>query len=174
MNTELPIYYICAGTSVKPMYVLWLLTPSLRAPRGSWLLNFLWHSYPLQGQQSFPQLYYKNPLPQFSVWLWVFASVSVIWVESLRGPLCWVLVWKHSRVSLIVSGIDAWPWEVELVIGSPLLSICFVFAPVFLLDNTNCWSKAWWVDWCPYPSIGGPSWLQKLTSLGSMSELLGI
>lgn len=57
MEIELHIFPIHARALVQPMYVLWLLTQSLRGPKGPsqlTLLILLWSSYPIQGLHSFP------------------------------------------------------------------------------------------------------------------------
>ena len=75
---------------------------------------FLWSSYSFWGLQSFLLFFHKSPQPPSTVWLWVCVSVWVsCWVEPLWGqhaPVC-----KHNRVSLVVLGIGACPWDGSLV-----------------------------------------------------------
>ena len=46
------------------------------------------------------------------------------------------------------------------------------FVPSFLVDNLNLVLKVLWAYWCSYHSIGAPTWLQKLSSLGSIAPVL--
>lgn len=71
------------------------------------------------------------------------------WVEPLRGQLCYLLVCKYNRMSLIVSGIDTCPLDISYV-GSRIvwpvsLSLLHCCIPV----RTNSGSKILWVCWCP-------------------------
>jgi hypothetical protein len=83
------------------------------------------------------------------------------------------------RVSLIVLGIGACPWDgsqIGLLLVGHSLSLRSIFVPIFLffgggvdfsrhgfsarqlptffVDRTNFGSKVLWVGWCPYLSMG--------------------
>ena len=84
-------------------------------------------------------------------------------------------VCKHSRVSLVVSGIGVCPWDgsqVGSIIGWTSSQSLLHLVLAFLIDRTNFGSKVLWMGWCPYLSTGGPAWLQEVASSGSISLLL--
>lgn len=61
--------------------------------------------------------------------------------------------------------------------GSHWLAIHFLSALTLSLDIL--WAghiliKGMWEDGCLYPSTGRPSWLQEVTTSGSISPLLGV
>ena len=68
-------------------------------------------------------------------------------MEPLRG--LYVPVCKHNRVSLIVSGIGARPWDrsqVGLIIEWPLPQSLFHFPiPAFIVDRIHLGLKFLWV-----------------------------
>ena len=53
-------------------------------------------------------------------------------------------------------------------------SLCFISVPEVPLDRNNSGSKILKVSEWPHPSSGGPVYLLKVVSSGSISTLLGI
>ena len=88
----------------------------------------------------------------------------------LRGQHA--LVCKHNRVSLIVLGNGACPWDrcqVGPVISNFLISDPSPM-PAFLVHRINFELKVLWVGWYLYCSTGVPAWLQQVASSGSISQ----
>jgi hypothetical protein len=70
------------------------------------LLVYLWSSYPLQGLQSFPYLFHKNPQTRSTIWLWVFPCFSQLLDGASQRTVMLGSICKQNRVSGIgVSGI---------------------------------------------------------------------
>lgn len=143
------------------MYDLLLVVQSLRPHKGPGYLTmlvFLWSSYSLWSFQSFPKLFYKSPWALFNVSFGVSTSLSIgFWVDPLRGKLHLVLVCKHSRVPLIVSGIEL-PWDRSQVwplIAWPFPQFLLYLYPYIASRQTNFGSKVLYMGYCPYPSTGG-------------------
>jgi hypothetical protein len=120
MKDRVHICYIYSGRprSSLCMFFAWWLR--LWEPQESRLVDS-WYSYLLQGLQSFLLLFHKSPQAPLTVWLWMSVSVWVsCWVEPLRGQHATVC--NNKRVSLIVLGTGACPWDgtqVGPVIGWP-------------------------------------------------------
>ena len=129
------------GASFQPGYVLFLVAKSLRTPRGSGQLILL----------VFPGVPFSfrafNPSPNSSInvpelcpvfgcgHLHVFQLTVVQSFSADNNPR---LSCKHNRVLLILSGIGAYPWDGQLLLG---LSFSHCSIPVFLLDSTNFVSR---------------------------------
>jgi hypothetical protein len=70
-----------------------------------------------------------------------------------HAPVC-----KYDRVSLIVLGTGACPWDIAqigLVIGWPFPISTPSSMPTFLVDRINLGLKVSWVGWCLYCSPWG-------------------
>ena len=103
------------------------------------------------GHSILPQLFHKTPWPLLNVWPWVFSSVSVSgWAEPLREQLCQASVCKHSRVPLIMSGTDAFPWDGSQILGWLLLAIPSVSAPSLSMHLTR---QIWGQKFCGWVGV---------------------
>lgn len=82
-----------------------------------------------------------------------------------------VPVYKHSTVSLIVSGVGSLSHGMGLKISwsfvGQSLSLCSIFIPAHLVGRTNLLLKVLWVVWCHRPSTGSPNRLQEVIPSGS-------
>ena len=103
------------------------------------------------------QLLHKLPKPHL-----MFDSSFLIlsitcWVESFRIQLCKTAFYKHNRVSLIVSGVGACPWDrsqVGPVVGWPFPQPLFQHCLCISCREGKFFVKIWgWVD-VLIPSLG--------------------
>lgn len=83
---------------------------------------------------------------------------------------------EHNRLSLLVSGIGAFPWDgtqAGLIIGWPFpQDLLLLPDPAFPVDRIHFGSKVLWVGWCPCWSTGVPACLQEIASSGSIFSML--
>ena len=54
------------------------------------------------------------------------------------------------------------------------LNFCTTFTPAHLVGRTNCRLEVLWLGWCPSPSTGSLSWLQKMPSSVPYAPWLGV
>jgi hypothetical protein len=90
-----------------------------------------------------------SPIPHSStrlqalpgVWLWVTASISIpCLMKPLRRLLCQAPVCKHSRVSLIVSGVGSLLWDESLKRSIPSTISSHVVC-LFVYEREGvCWT----------------------------------
>ena len=148
---------------VRLVYALWLVVQTLKVPgvQVNWLYwSSLRSSYSLQGPKSFLLFLHKSSqapstaLVSVSVWV-------ICWVEPLRKQHS--LVCKHNRVSLIVSEISTYPWEVWGW-ASYWLAIPSVSVPPSCISclHDKIWAVFLCVSWYLYSSTGFPAWLQEV------------
>lgn len=154
-------------------FFFWVGGSASESPNGPGqliLLVSLWSSYLLWGCN--PSSYTSIRIPKLHPYLAVGVCICLESAAgSLRGqhaPVC-----KHNRVSFIVSGISACPWDgsqVGKVIGWP-----FPFpspTSAFLVDRISIRSKVLWVGCCPYLCTRVPAWPQEAASPASISPVL--
>ena len=153
--------------------------------------DFMSFVYSEQGSHAYPVFLFKYMRDPFSASAWCLLAFIIwertsryfIWTHRVwdsaswgleqwpRWQLCHAPFWKHSRISLIVSGWALYH-GMGLKLGQSLVdyffNLCFIFTPTDPVGRRNYGSKILWLGWCPSPPIG-LFWPQEVAILGSIS-----